>query len=473
MIDVTGLRRSIKGFLPATEEGDDWGHQLASEFRSELEAEDSYSLKKSDALFSTNRLSKAFFDTCPGLIGRISKEINHYALQPYPSFAFASACAVVGGLKACYQRSERFRTSPAQYFFCLAPAGKGKDFPRKCMIDALTRSGDPRFMTQKFRSAQGFHMRMSESGSSQVVLHDEAHHFFASSKNSSEHYISALKPMFLELYSGHDKPLFDAGAVLTATSKLPPLIYPTLSYCGFGVPDGVIDTFSGRELTSGFFSRFIIFQDDKEVLPLSESDMAKLPTQFEFETDPEWVHLTETCARFEIAKKTHLARPHDLEFEELKHSSTGLQDYIRYSEIIAERRNALKRGSIDIYNRAVEIVGRIALALAHDEIDSLQVLWAASLVERALPAIELIAYEGAMGEEAVTNEKVLEIIRDAGADGISMTDLNRKSQFIKRERSKVLRAIVKEMELQGILKIDKIADTNKARGPKREVIRIN
>lgn len=313
--------------------------------------------------FYAEPLPDDFFLSAPGLVGSITRELVYYSIQPYPNFCFAAACSAVGGLRGSYLRSDFSTVSPNMYFFCFAKTGRGKDFPRMSMIHALARAGQNESLTQKFRSAQGLHAKISGACGVQVVLHDEAHHFFGSLRNSTESYMMSLKPMLLELFSGWNNPCFDAGDVLSASHQLKSIPFPSVSYCGFGVPRGLEETFQTGDFEDGFLSRFIVFQSEKEVKSI---ESAKKVTKFDFESCSEWKQIIKQCDDFKRYRATYLGSGHALEFEYKPYSDDALKLYKAYSDDITFIRNNLEDGIPDVWVRAVELVGRMSLAMSDE-----------------------------------------------------------------------------------------------------------
>ena len=416
----------------------DWGAMF-------MTGEDGLEKAQYDKTKAKALLSDSFFESCPGLVGEVTREILAYSIQPYPAFAFAAACTVIGGLKASYLRSDFSATTSNLFFFCFAPAGRGKDFPRKALVNALGRMGRTRFLTQRFRSAQGFHSQISRGGSVQIILQDEAHHFFTSTKNSGEYYLQSIKPLLLELFSGWNNSNLDPGTVITSTSKLEPLIYPAVSYCGFGVPEGLETTFAGEELVSGFLSRFIVFEDCRDVVAPTET-MPEEPREFAFESDPRLLEILSNCEKYEMLRKTHSEKPHQIEFLEHTYTDDAKEAYLEFSRKIADKRNRLPHGKIDVCNRAVELAGKISLALSDGpEITIECVEWATELVQKYLIGIEALAYSGEVSEASLENEKVHMLIAGAGPEGITRSELQRKCSFLRPNGRQKLDSAIKDL----------------------------
>lgn len=353
-----------------------------------------------------------FFLSAPGLVGDITRELNSYCKQPFPSFCFAVACTVVSALKGSYIRTDYSQVASNLYFMCFAPTGTGKDDPRAMMISALARGGKALFLTQKFRSAQGFLLDLNKGEGIQTVLHDEANHFFKMMRSSSDNYIASIKPLLLELFSSWKNPLFSPGTVINTLGKLRSIPYPSVSYCGFGVPEGAVDTFQKEDFEQGFLSRFIIFHDERPPLELTDLTPSA-PESFEFEQNASWQKLlTDSEAAFE--KRQFISGTAiKMDFTLVPYEPDAKKAYQAYSRAVKRRREAaIKASEPDIYSRAVEIVARLALTLSDDKSIKLATIeYSIEVVENYLAWVRKLVYDYSRTDFAQKADKILEFMR--------------------------------------------------------------
>jgi hypothetical protein len=351
------------------------------------------------------------FNNCPGLVGEITNEILETSLQPYPSFAWSAAYATISGLMGYCYRTSFSTTPPNLYLFNFAPYASGKDYPRKVMLKALNRANQSRLVTRDFRSALGFHKRIADAGSLQIVLQDEASHFFVGLKGQkAEPYVTKVKPMLLQLFTSWDDPCFDAGTVVNQTGALEPLIYPSLSYLGLSTPEYLDLVFGAEDFQSGLLSRFLIFQDRHPVQGLR--NVKSVPSKYNFENNEAWLNLLAKQCEFESYRRNY-AKTEDMPFLLVDYDKDALEYYIALTEEIAEIRNTKTDiGSPDLWGRASEMIGRVALGISYPKktISLDCVKWAERLIKDNIWFIEGHANKFGQGEFSIWTDKVLKEI---------------------------------------------------------------
>ena len=383
-------------------------------------------------------LEEDYFLNAPGLVGKMTRELCKYGPQPYPSFAFAASACLVGALKGCWQRIEGYNLPPTIYAFCFAETGRGKDFARSKLITVLSRAKLSLYAMQKFRSAQGIHFDISRSSGTKVILHDEAHHFFVGMQNSRENFLHAIKPLLLELFTSHSNPNFDAGQVVSS-ADLQPLIYPSVSYCGFGVPQGLEGAFSDQSLVEGFLPRFLIFEESRDVLPLDISRVE--PDSFDFEKSKEFLDLVENVQHHTALRDNFKSSPLMFELEKIKVNQAARELFFKYSLEIAKRRNA---DPVDdkIFSRAVEIAIRLSGSLAGGEITELEASYSIKLVDKVLGYTKDRASHTIQSKAYQMSEYVLDKLSDFPG-GATARELLRCTRKIKS--SKELKNILQDL----------------------------
>lgn len=408
------------------------------------------------------------FGDCPNLVGQITREILDTSLQPYPSFAWSAAYATVSGLMGYSHRTAFSPLPPNVYIFNFAPYASGKDYPRKVMLKALNRANQQRLVTRDFRSALGFHKRIADAGSLQIVLQDEASHFFVGLKGKNvEAYMSRIKPMLLQLFTSWDDPAFDAGTVVNEANKLEPLSYPSLSYLGLSTPEYLEAVFAQEDMQSGLLSRFLIFADKKEVQGLRTINQ---PSQYKFESMPEWKKLFELQEEFEghrRIKKTappFIMVPYDREAEDY---------YIGLTNEIAEIRNTKQAiGAPDLWGRATEMIGRVSLGISYpNKSISLEcVKFAERLVKDNIWFIEGHSDNFEKGEFSIWTDRVLKVIKESGVVGVTRTELYQRCQFLRgTQAAKALNDILAALMMDDLIYSHESHSQNKSGRQGRKV----
>lgn len=316
------------------------------------------------------KLPDEFYLKAPGIVGKMVRELCHYSAQPYPSFAFAASCALIGTLKAPFLRGSYRQTPPSTYFMCLAKPGRGKDFPREALTQVFIRLGFGALLSQNFRSWQGYLNKISRNNGISLVLHDETHHLFSHINRTDAEYIIGLKPHLLRLFSSANLPIYDPGDVVTDKSKIGLIPYPVLNYCGFGVPGGFEESFQAKELMEGLIPRFLILRDHQPVKAMSK-DTADIPKKFKFE-----IELAEIGRKLRLMLETTFLDKTDNEtpkylnrkFVKIGWDDDAFQLVQNYSEKVAGfRNNGASEGQDTLQSRMVEHVNRLSMILCDSD----------------------------------------------------------------------------------------------------------
>ena len=372
------------GWLPGGDRAEELEDQINYVLKEREKEEVNETLEILDQVETENfaKLPDQFYFDAPGIVGKMVREICKHSVQPYPSFAFAAAASLVGTLKAPFIRSAYRNNPPSLYFLCLADSGRGKDFPRAALARVFIRLGFKSLFTQAFRSGPGWLRKLEKSQGIQLVLHDEAHHMFGQIRRSENDYITTLKPHLLRLFSSANEPVYEVGSVVTDNLKIGDIAYPTVNYCGFGVPTGFEDTFQQGELSEGLLTRFLVLRDHQPVMPMSEKD-AVIPKRFEFEED-----LRTLAQKLRLMLETAIIaddNPQEIKprkFVTVPFEPQALQELIRYSKFVAKSRNKTKNKGIDILqSRLVEQVNRLAVMLSSEIITLKTVKWCIKFVD--------------------------------------------------------------------------------------------
>ena len=390
------------------------------------------------------KLGNDFFLSCPGLVGDIVREAHAFNPQTPASFIFASAASTVGALKGAYARGKFVREIGTNlFFFCFAGPGRGKELPRNLMADAITRSKLFGLKTDEFRSKQGFYLAVEMAYGVQVVLHDEAHHFFGDIRNESAANYLQLKPLLLKLFSAWQRSSLDEGRTVAEQSR--PLYYPSVSYCGFGTPSGTEKMFSKEDFGAGWLSRFIIFFEDPELVPESQCFDNK---KFEFQKSAPWLQLVEKVKHGQEQRRLYSSQPELIPFQIIQATKKAKKAFLDFTECVRLTRIGLGELDTDIYVRASELVARIATVISADSVELEAVEWAISLVKNTLANTQAILDDHKPADWFEKSEKVLKSLRANRA--YSLREIMQRNRFLKdtREAAEILNNLVAENKLR-------------------------
>lgn len=412
------------------------------------------------------KLPDEFYYKAPGIVGKMVREICHYSSQPYPSFAFAAACSLVGTLKSPFVRGEYRETPPSTYFLCLTDTGRGKDFPRDIIAKTFIKLGFKALLTQKFRSAQGFLKRLSKSSGIHLFLHDEAHHLFAQIKKADSDYVTALKPHLLSLFSSANAPIYDAGAVVTEKIEIAPIPYPSLNYCGFGVPTGFEETFQSGELAEGLLTRFLVIRDHQTVQPITRNTI-KVPKTFKFEN-----HLRELASKLRLQLETAILdndKKQDLsirKFVNVPIEPDAFELWENYSKRIAESRNTTPSRVLDsLQSRLVEQVGRLAVILSDNVTTKDIIQFCITFVDHCYENVAVHASSFNKGQGNKDLDKLIEFISERNRINQGPMQVQELRNFYIANRHTLENTLALAIKLQRIQEFNNYRKPGITKGP--------
>ena len=362
------------------------------------------------------QIPESHFLNCPGLVGDMVREICEYSPQPYPSFAFAAAASTIGAIKGSYARlgNVPLTLSSNLYFFCFADTGKGKNEPRRAMMEVLKRAYQTEIITGRIRSDVGLLADISHSQGVKVILYDEAHHLFEAMKSRhAASYLTNVKEVLLRLFTEWSSPHVDPGLVLSSTSQIKPLCYPSVSYCGFGVSRGLDDAFSDVDFADGLISRFIFFFDDRPAVSLRQAKEAK---EYEFERDARFLDIMERgfqARQYRQNLEGMSARDKGkYQFCEIPMTAPARDAYLAFSDEVTARINERSEsGQPEIETRIVEQVGRISLTLADERVELEHVDWAIAFARMYIETIGQMVYNQHSSEDAKNCERIVTLLK--------------------------------------------------------------
>ena len=365
---------------------------------------------------STNSLGDSFFLNAPGLVGEMTRELCKHAPQPIPSFAFAASICAVATLKSFNYVSE-FRHAPANYFFCLAPTGSGKNFGKETIANVFSKLGVAPLITNNIRSVQGMYKFLKINGYKGLLLHDEAHHFFEQMEKSGSDYLIQCRSFLLEAYTLTNASYHHQGYVGARNDEPVILKYPRFNYLGIGIPRHMDKAFNERTLAEGTMPRFIVLQDRRPLVPLTfmpepgaykfEEGLRRLIRNAKLQTEADMQELIAIQQRIDatddITEKQKLENDLDKKLVEpnkpltvVPFSYEAKQLYSEYNNRITHIRNNGDDVIKGLYSRAVEQVGRIAISLADSAITDREVAWAIELIDDTLANMRTFAENSLM-----------------------------------------------------------------------------
>lgn len=375
----------------------------------------------------------------PGLIGEISSWINSTAIKPQPVLALANVLAFCGAL---FGRKVQSPTGLRTNFYCVtvSASGCGKEHSRRCIKNICKEAG----VLDKLLGGEDISSDSSILGAlyehpSILFQWDEIGWMFSTmtSKYSQNHQ-KAVAPLLMKLFSSASTTLL-GKEYAGRQEKRKDIDQPNLCVYGTTTQDRFNDPLTPREISDGFLGRFLIFKsddpdpqerDDIEQVPVPASIIAAVQSWYQ------WTPPAPTSAG-NITRATEVF-PITASFE------ADAQSAFRAFRARCRTLKAETRGSgLDaLWVRALEHATKVALAVATGEqfggppiVSGSTAEWAIALVDHLTSSFVRYVEDNMAGSDHERDLKKLRgVIDRAGSDGITKSDLIRKSQWLPRRK---------------------------------------
>lgn len=394
-------------------------------------------LKSANAIMQdtnpTFDLPDEFYFNAPGLTGDIVQEISSSARYPIPSFAFATAIAVLGYLK---QNSiSNLDHPPASYFLCLAPTGGGKNYAQEILSHTFSQLNLTHALSSGIRSEKGIARFLEQNQSSGLLCLDEAEHFFESlAERNTPHYLKQCKSLLLEVYTSANMPHKSLGQIGNVKEKPIVLSYPRLNVIAYGVLHTLKNAFTKKSVQDGLLQRFIVLTSFKERKRNLEHRRVTALNGHIFDA------LKDIVVKNKLALEQNFIESQDLEaeieseksqqtIEKLKKELTDLRERHRQKRVISFSADALRKyneyidfcdnqvneelknesGLEGVFTRSAEQVGRLACAMNSGQIDGKLIEYLTTFMQSRTSALHKIASDSFKSKDIAVQDEVAEI----------------------------------------------------------------
>lgn len=358
--------------------------------------------------------------SAPGLVGQLARWITDTSLYPQPILALAAAIPAIGNVMAHRVATEtNLRTN--FYTLGIAESGAGKEHARRCIARlyehvnlSSTLLGDP-------ASASAVINAVKRADARGLMMIDEFGRFLDSLKGSAGHTKMITTNMMYLYNAAGDTFTGQEYANNAMSGGRSDIDQPCLGIYATTVPGRFYGSLTQEDAFDGFLSRWLVFETKR------------------FDIDPNF-------------DRTDINPPEDL-IEEIRWWSAQQQITITKSPRIiafaaqesyyayirdcrAKMANTKDAVGKAFWNRAAEHAAKLAL-VAHtgNTIDGSTFDWAVTLSNTLTQAmIDNISDHISDNRYEADLKKILSTIKKAGADGITKSDLVRRTQFIDRRR---------------------------------------
>lgn len=383
----------------------------------------------------------------PGLIGEVMEYNLKTAFRRQPELALGAALclmATITGRKVEDNRGTRTNL----YCIGVAASGSGKEHARKVNKNILHQSGADEFIAPEgFGSHAGIISAIDAQPVSLFQI-DEFGRLLQTLKNPQKapHLFNVIT-VLLKLYTSADSVyVSDALADLKRVKKIyqPHAVLYTTT-----VPESFYSGLTSENLNDGFLSRVVCLFAANNLPEDNRPEKQPIPESI-IESVREWVG-------FHPGGNLSSENPQPYEMEVTQGAE---QIFHELSQVCRSYQSGLYSDYAAMWTRVEEKSRTLAMLYSCSRdgtsapvVDRDAAEWACTVVEHLTKQLIHKSQDHiAENEQETKTNRVLRIIKDAGADGISKTKLTRKTQFLKaRERDDILATLMDSMKIKGEL----------------------
>lgn len=385
-----------------------------------------------------------------GLLKRMVDSIVMSAVSPQPLLALAASLTALGALMGRRYRSPTGLRSNL-YTVGIANSGGGKEHARKWIKEAFFAAGLQMYLGgNNIASGQAI-LTSLRAHASRLYQLDEFGHFLASvlSHRAPTHKLEVWARL-TELYTQADGWLQGTEYANQKERPREDICQPTCCVHATTAPAPFWKALEGGSMIDGSLARWLIFQSEEDYPEIVDDPM---PIAVSDDLCEALRAITRGAIGHDYGGNTAMLMtaeaaptPYTVPY------APGAQKAFR--ELKAQEREWLRQGRSSgheaIIARYAENSIKVALIRAvsanpeRPEIQLAHAEWAAKLVAHCIETtLTEAAAHLADNETEAKHKKVMQVIRQAGANGISQSCLTRNTQYLKsHERSDIVNALI-------------------------------
>ena len=379
----------------------------------------------------------------PGALGAFVQWVCQSARFPQPVLALANGLALFGALIGQTARTPT-DLRPNLYTLGIAPSATGKDHSRQCAKRLLKAAGlTDRLGGENLASDSGLLEAVHRSPACLFQI-DEFGRILKTLGRADKPHLYAIPTTLMQLYSSANS-LFLGKEY--ASGERQDIDQPCACLYGTTVPAHFFAALTHDEAQDGFLARFLVFQGNDDP-----------PEQDALPSPPPDALLAIVAA---LATRTRNISPHG-NIDAIQGINPPVIPFAPAAKVLldalakektAGRKAQQREGTDALWGRCWEMAVKVALIVAvADGAEVISADHAALGIAVATWCIGTmaahLATHVAENDTESAGKRVERIIREAGAGGMSMSDLYAKTRFLKkRERSD----IVEEMKEAGLI----------------------
>lgn len=387
-----------------------------------------------------------------GLLKDIAEYILETSLYPRQGLALASAVATVGFLAS--RKYTASNLSSAVYIMAVENTTAGKGYPMEVLESIIIKTGAKNGLGGTLASGSAIESALSENAS-RIYSIDEIGDFLnrITSEKASSHE-AEIKTNFLTLYSKSCPNKFFMGKERANRKDFKPIMIESPSVCLYGTTTGqsFYSSFTSKQVNDGLLGRFLLIdQNDNNPRANNSHSNDKIPD-----------HIIEKAKNiYNFKKEGNLIGVVPTENEEVTwvnvKISTEINDKVsafrdKIDEIRMSTNNVLMGRTTENALR-LSIIYAVSIDPYNPIIDDEAWEWASefslwcanTITEKTKENISDSQYEKDL-------KSLLMIIKKAGKDGITLSDLSRKKTLT----SQVKKDILNELNLRGNITTERI-----------------
>lgn len=392
----------------------------------------------------------------PGTVGKIANWITGTALYPQPWLAMAAAIACMGIVKG-HKVKTRTDLRTNLYTMGVAGSGAGKEHARKCVDTLLSLTGHGLLLGGTPKSDAGLYQAIKQGNGKRLLQIDEFGKILAviTAKFAAGH-LAGIPTMMMEMFSrahttyrGAEYANFDGKRARVDIEQ------PCLCIHATTTPGRLYECMTSADAIDGFLSRWLIFETQDFILDAEPGGSIESPPHEILTALDEWRGVSENVNPIGDLAALQEIKPRTVPFT--PEAERYVKSFQRQMRLEMKVNIDKKTGFDAIYARTAEHAQKLALATFEgDAIDADTFNWAAAMaLSRSQYLAHAVQTHIADNHHEADIKKVIRIIGDGGARGMTSSELSRKTQFLggKKRRKDILEDLLENGQLE-LLKVE-------------------
>jgi len=386
-------------------------------------------------------------DYAPGFVGRLGRWVESRSIRPQPATCLAAALTAVGALLG------RRIASPTDlrtnlYTLGIGETGCGKEASLKMPELLFRRAQIDQFVGDgRWKSDSGLRSALMQKPSQFCPMDEFVKQLMNMAGDRVPPHLAGIKDHVLSLF-GCASGVHHASAYADREKNAPVVLNePNLCIYGTGVPADLFKAMDGGAVADGFLNRFLVFFVDDPLPPIQY-----VPRETRYDEMIADVQQLEECSRPDgdltgiTSDQTVDTGCVTLRFT--SEAQTAVDEIQQANDDRIREMRAANNPMADLWNRFTEHVIKIALVAAGSEwvpdnvpkVTVSHVRWAERLAMWCLGRTQAAAERYVADSQVEAKVKrVLRILEEAGEDGMTASQLTRKTYWLSRfERKDVI-----------------------------------